>query len=191
MSCFDNYDSQILKNLVLQGESNTTISKLLGLTVSQVRVRVKRDGLIGIRPAGGAHHKPKPKKPKPKKPKPEPKPMPPGHNGNRKKMQDMQMAWNRSNWLQLCSISRQTTQCNMHRGGLHGIRKRETAKKSYINLRRTKMQGYICGIADNSRINYCPHCGAELGVYAYYGDGSVVCDECDLHFAVIECEEEE
>ena len=52
MSCFDNYDSQILKNLVLQGESNTTISKLLGLTVSQVRVRVKRDGLIGIRPAG-------------------------------------------------------------------------------------------------------------------------------------------
>lgn len=47
------------------------------------------------------------------------------------------------------------------------------------------MQGYICGIADNSRINYCPHCGAELGVYAYYGDGSVVCDECDLHFAVI------
>lgn len=85
MSCFDNYDSQILKNLVLQGESNTTISKLLGLTVSQVRVRVKRDGLIGIRPAGGAHHKPKPKKPKPKKPKPEPKPMPPGHNGNRKK----------------------------------------------------------------------------------------------------------
>lgn len=84
MSCFDNYDSQILKNLVLQGESNTTISKLLGLTVSQVRVRVKRDGLIGIRPAGGAHHKPKPKKPKPKKPKPEPKPMPPGHNGNRK-----------------------------------------------------------------------------------------------------------
>ena len=51
----------------------------------QVRVRVKRDGLIGIRPAGGAHHKPKPKKPKPKKPKPEPKPMPPGHNGNRKK----------------------------------------------------------------------------------------------------------
>ena len=53
------------------------------------------------------------------------------------------------------------------------------------------MQGYICGIADNSRINYCPHCGAELGVYAYYGDGSVVCDECDFHFAVIECEEEE
>lgn len=53
------------------------------------------------------------------------------------------------------------------------------------------MQGYICGIADNSRIEYCPHCGAELGVYAYYGDGTVVCDECDLHFAVIECEEEE
>lgn len=55
----------------------------------------------------------------------------------------------------------------------------------------TKMQGYICGIADNSRIEYCPHCGERLGVYAYYGDGTVVCDECDLHFAVIECEEEE
>lgn len=53
------------------------------------------------------------------------------------------------------------------------------------------MRGYICGIADNSRIEYCPHCGERLGVYAYYGDGTVVCDECDLHFAVIECEEEE
>ena len=53
------------------------------------------------------------------------------------------------------------------------------------------MYGYICGIADNSRINYCPLCGEELGINAYYGDGSVVCDECDFHFAVIECEEKE
>ena len=50
-------------------------------------------------------------------------------------------------------------------------------------------RGYISGIADNSRIEYCPQCGARLGVHAYSGAGSVVCDECDLHFAVIECEE--
>lgn len=30
-----------------------------------------------------------------------------------------------------------------------------------------------------------------LGTNAYYGDGTVVCDECDFHFAVIECEEKE
>ena len=53
------------------------------------------------------------------------------------------------------------------------------------------MQGYICGIADNSRTNYCPLCGEVLGTNAYYGDGTVVCDECYFHFAVIECEEEE
>lgn len=53
------------------------------------------------------------------------------------------------------------------------------------------MQGYICGIADNSRTNYCPLCGEALGINAYYGDGNVVCDECDFHFAVIECEEKE
>lgn len=50
------------------------------------------------------------------------------------------------------------------------------------------MRGYISGIADNSRINYCPLCRAVLGTNAYYGDGTVVCDECDFHFAVIECE---
>ena len=50
-------------------------------------------------------------------------------------------------------------------------------------------RGYISGIADNSRINYCPLCRAVLGTNAYYGDGTVVCDECDFHFAVIECEE--
>ena len=44
------------------------------------------------------------------------------------------------------------------------------------------MQGYICGIADNSRINYCPLCRAVLGTNAYYGDGTVVCSECDFHF---------
>lgn len=49
------------------------------------------------------------------------------------------------------------------------------------------MQEYICGIADNSRIDYCPICGEELRTY--YGDGSAVCDECGFHFAVIECEE--
>lgn len=53
------------------------------------------------------------------------------------------------------------------------------------------MQGYICGIADNSRIDYCPICGEALGTNAYYGDGTAVCDECGFHFAVIECEEEE
>lgn len=53
------------------------------------------------------------------------------------------------------------------------------------------MQGYICGIADNSRIDYCPICGEALGINAYYGDGTVVCNECDFHFAVIECEEKE
>lgn len=53
------------------------------------------------------------------------------------------------------------------------------------------MQGYICGIADNSRIDYCPICGAVLGTNAYYGDGTVVCSECDFHFAVIECEKKE
>lgn len=52
-------------------------------------------------------------------------------------------------------------------------------------------RGYISGIADNSRINYCPLCRAVLGTNAYYGDGTVVCNECDFHFAVIECEEEE
>ena len=52
-------------------------------------------------------------------------------------------------------------------------------------------RGYISGIADNSRINYCPLCRAVLGTNAYYGDGTVVCDECDFHFAVIECEEKE
>ena len=52
-------------------------------------------------------------------------------------------------------------------------------------------RGYTSGIADNSRINYCTLCGAELGTNAYYGDGSVVCDECNFHFAVIECEEKE
>lgn len=50
-------------------------------------------------------------------------------------------------------------------------------------------RGYISGIADNSRINYCPLCRAVLRTNAYYGDGTVVCDECDFHFAVIECEE--
>ena len=30
---------------------------------------------------------------------------------------------------------------------------------------------------------------AVLRTNAYYGDGTVVCDECDFHFAVIECEE--
>lgn len=52
-------------------------------------------------------------------------------------------------------------------------------------------RGYISGIADNSRINYCPLCRAVLGTNAYYGDGTVVCNECDFHFAVIECEEKE
>lgn len=53
------------------------------------------------------------------------------------------------------------------------------------------MRGYISGIADSSRINYCPLCRAVLGTKAYYGDGTVVCSECDFHFAVIECEEKE
>lgn len=53
------------------------------------------------------------------------------------------------------------------------------------------MRGYISGTADNSRINYCPLCRAVLRTNAYYGDGTVVCDECDFHFAVIECEEKE
>ena len=53
------------------------------------------------------------------------------------------------------------------------------------------MQGYICGIADNSRINYCPLCRAVLGTNAYYGDGTVVCSECAFQNAVIECEEKE
>lgn len=53
------------------------------------------------------------------------------------------------------------------------------------------MQGYICGITDNSRIDYCPICGEVLGINAYYGDGTVVCNECDFRFAVIECEEKE
>lgn len=53
------------------------------------------------------------------------------------------------------------------------------------------MRGYISGIADNSRINYCPLCRAALKTNAYYGDGTVVCDECDFYFAVIECEEKE
>ena len=52
-------------------------------------------------------------------------------------------------------------------------------------------RGYISGVADNSRINYCPLCRAVLGTNAYYGDGTVVCDECDFHFAAIECEEKE
>lgn len=52
-------------------------------------------------------------------------------------------------------------------------------------------RGCISGIADNSRINYCPLCRAVLGTNAYYGDGTVVCNECDFHFAVIECEEKE
>ena len=39
------------------------------------------------------------------------------------------------------------------------------------------MRGYISGIADNSRINYCPLCRAVLGTNAYYGDGTVVCEE--------------
>lgn len=51
------------------------------------------------------------------------------------------------------------------------------------------MRGYISGIADSSRINYCPLCRAVLGTNVYYGDGTVVCSECDFHFAVIECEE--
>lgn len=29
-------------------------------------------------------------------------------------------------------------------------------------------RGYISGIADNSRINYCPLCRAVLGTNAYY-----------------------
>lgn len=53
------------------------------------------------------------------------------------------------------------------------------------------MRGYISGIADSSRINYCPLCRAVLGTNAYYGDGTVVCSECDFHFAVIECEKKE
>ena len=52
-------------------------------------------------------------------------------------------------------------------------------------------RGYISGIADNSRIDYCPICGKELRINAYYGDGTAVCNECDFHFAVIECEKKE
>ena len=46
------------------------------------------------------------------------------------------------------------------------------------------MRGYISGIADNSRINYCPLCRAVLGTNAYYGDGEPVeeCKECMLYY---------
>ena len=64
----------------------------------------------------------------------------------------------------------------------------ERLKRCYQG-KGNEMNGYICGIADNSRIDYCPLCGAELEIY--YGDGTAKCKECDFHFAVIECEKEE
>lgn len=48
---------------------------------------------------------------------------------------------------------------------------------------------YIISKDSTQLINYCPLCRAVLGTNAYYRDGTVVCNECDFHFAVIECEE--
>lgn len=50
------------------------------------------------------------------------------------------------------------------------------------------MYGFINGVTDTDDITYCPKCGAEIKEYR--GDGTAVCEECNFHFGVVECEED-
>lgn len=51
------------------------------------------------------------------------------------------------------------------------------------------MYGFISGITDNDDIKYCPKCGEEV-IY-FCGDGTAKCQECDYHFGVVECEDDD
>lgn len=50
------------------------------------------------------------------------------------------------------------------------------------------MYGYISGITDTDDIAFCPKCGAEI--IEFHGDGTAKCEECGLHFGVVECDED-
>ncbi len=50
------------------------------------------------------------------------------------------------------------------------------------------MYGFISGITDTDDISYCPKCGAEIRTF--HGDGTAICNECNYHFGVVECEED-
>ena len=50
------------------------------------------------------------------------------------------------------------------------------------------MYGFIEGITDSNNISFCPRCGDEIAKFC--GDGTAICENCDYHFGVVECEEE-
>ena len=49
------------------------------------------------------------------------------------------------------------------------------------------MYGFVSGISDTDDINYCPKCGGEK--LSLHGDGTAVCLDCGIAFAVVKCEE--
>ncbi len=51
------------------------------------------------------------------------------------------------------------------------------------------MYGMIMGITDTDQISYFPKCGER--VYIFGGDGTAKCEECGLHFGVVECNEDD
>ena len=51
------------------------------------------------------------------------------------------------------------------------------------------MYGLISGITDTDDIYFCPKCGEKIT--NFYADGTAVCTECEYHFGVVECEEED
>lgn len=50
------------------------------------------------------------------------------------------------------------------------------------------MYGMISGISDTDDINFCPKCGAPIGMK--YGDGTAECESCGFAFGVVEAENE-
>lgn len=51
------------------------------------------------------------------------------------------------------------------------------------------MYGFISGMTDVENIVYCPKCGEEI--CTFFWDGTAVCEKCNFHFGVVECEGED
>lgn len=51
------------------------------------------------------------------------------------------------------------------------------------------MYGFISGVTDNDDISFCPKCGAEIT--EFLADGTAICRECEWHFGVVECEDQQ
>lgn len=49
------------------------------------------------------------------------------------------------------------------------------------------MYGFISGVTDTDDISFCSKCGAEIT--SFVSDGTAICDECEYHFGVVECED--